>query len=93
MSVNRPLRSIVLGFAMASLILWALAFASLSLDPHEGVPGVLGALAGTCTVLAAMTWFTLALRDRDKDFLLKSMAEDLRRRAGNAPTLPLRRVV
>ena len=93
MSVNRPFRTVVICFAAASLILWALAVASLWLKPGEGVPGVLGTAAGTCTVLAAMTWFTLALRDRDKDFLLKSMADDLRQRAGKAPTLPLRRVV
>lgn len=88
---TRQIRIIIAAFAVAAAFLWVAAFTALWTHPREGLPAVLAAAACAVTIVGAMIWAVGGTRDRDKDLLLRSMA-DLSQRAGrrNAPTLPLR---
>lgn len=85
------IRIILAAFAIIGAALWAAAFAAMWTHPREGLPAVMAAAACAVTVVGAFIWVAMAVRDRDKDLMVRSMSDYLSQRAGrNAPTLPLR---
>ena len=94
-----PRRLLIPLFAVtaAAAGLWALTGADMRLSEHA--TDVLTAAAAALTVVSATGWIAFGLRDRDKELLIKGIAEarkrdidGARKRAGKDPTGPLRRI-
>ena len=79
------------GTAALAACLWALGAAGAFIPLGMGEV-VTVAAATTVTLLDGLAFAVLAQRDRDKDLLLRCMAE-FSLRAAKAPTRPLKRVV
>ncbi len=75
---------------VVSLVLWCFAGAATRRHPHAPALPVEVSGAGAATVLAGICWIAEGVRDRDKDALVRAMAEFTLQR-GQAPAA-LRRV-
>ena len=89
--VPRRMRIPLVAVTGAAIALWGLAGAGFS----DRATDLLSSAAGAVTVISVSTWtmFGIAfmMRDRDKELLIKSIAE-ARKRAEPGRTGPLRRI-
>jgi len=94
-SVPRRLLIPLLAVTAAAAGLWVLTGADTRLSEHA--TDVLSAAAAALTVVSTTGWLAFAVRDRDKDLLIKGIVEARKRAAKDAkdprdPSGPLRRV-
>ena len=91
---TRSLRAALFTLFTSAAALWGLGIAGIWWRPVQRAAALVDNAASTCTILAGVCVVAWVVRDRDKELLLKSMAEDLSRRGGRGkpPTGPLRLV-
>jgi hypothetical protein len=81
--------SLITGVAAAAL--WGVAVAGIWVRMEDALAGDVRVMAAALTVVSVLLLVAYVVRDRDKDALVRAMAEVTIRR-GQAPTVPLRRV-
>ena len=82
--------SIIAGVTAAAL--WGMSIAAIWVHLNEDLVGNDRFMAATLTVVSVFLEVVYSIRDRDKDALVRAMA-DFTLTRGQAPTAPLRRVV